>query len=95
MGKVMEQLGIADAMAKKVILKPALDGGMQVVAGQAEIGIYPTSEVAGIKGLTIVGPLPAGIGFCIRMECRLAHTLAPRSDRSAHRRGCPSRYRRP
>jgi molybdate transport system substrate-binding protein len=26
MGKVMEQLGIADAMAKKVIFKPALDG---------------------------------------------------------------------
>jgi hypothetical protein len=25
MGQVMEQLGIADAMAKKVILKPALE----------------------------------------------------------------------
>jgi molybdate transport system substrate-binding protein len=54
MGKVMEQLKIADAMAKKVILKPALDGGVQLVAaGQAEIGIYPASEVAGVKGLTI------------------------------------------
>ena len=64
MGKVMEQLGIADAMAKKVILKPALNGGVQLVAvGQAEIGIYPASEVAGVKGLTIVGPLPAEINF--------------------------------
>jgi len=64
MGKVMEQLDIADAMAKKVILKPALDGGVQLVAaGQAEIGIYPTSEVAGVKGLTIVGPLPPGINL--------------------------------
>ncbi|MFZ1047661.1 MAG: molybdate ABC transporter substrate-binding protein [Pseudolabrys sp.] len=62
MGKVIEQLGIAEAMAKKVILKPALDGGVQlVVAGQADIGIYPASEVASVKGLTIVGPLPAGI----------------------------------
>ena len=62
MGKVMEQLGIADAMAKKVILKPALDGGVQLVAaGQAEIGIYPASELAGVKGLNIVGPLPAEI----------------------------------
>jgi molybdate transport system substrate-binding protein len=61
MGKVMAQLNIADAMAKKVILKPALDGGVQlVVAGEAEIGIYPASEVAGVKGLTVVGPLPAG-----------------------------------
>ena len=65
MGKLMKQLGIADAMAKKVILKPALDGGVQlVVAGQAEIGIYPASEVAGVKGLTIVGPLPAEINTC-------------------------------
>jgi hypothetical protein len=66
MGKVMEQLGIADAMAKKVIFKPALDGGAQlVVAGEAEIGIYPASEVAGIKGLTVVGPLPADINLDI------------------------------
>jgi len=62
MGKVMEQLGIADAMAKKVIHRPALEGGVQLVAeGQAEIGIYPASEVAGVKGLAVVGPLPAGI----------------------------------
>jgi molybdate transport system substrate-binding protein len=62
MGEVMEQLGIADAMAKKVIFKPALDGGVQlVVTGQAEIGIYPASEVAGVKGLTVVGPLPTDI----------------------------------
>jgi molybdate transport system substrate-binding protein len=60
----MEQLGIADAMAKKVIFKPALEGGVQlVVAGQAEIGIYPASEVAGVKGLTAVGPLPADINL--------------------------------
>jgi len=64
MGKVMEQLGIADAMAKKIIHKPALDGGVQLVAGgEAEIGIYPASEVASVKGLTIVGSLPAGIDF--------------------------------
>ncbi len=66
MGKVMEQLGIADAMANKVIHKPALDGGVQLVAsGVAEIGIYPASEVAGIKGISFVGPLPAGIDLTI------------------------------
>jgi molybdate transport system substrate-binding protein len=64
MGEVMEQLGIANAMAKKAIFKPALDGGVQlVVTGQAEIGIYPASEVAGVKGLTVVGPLPADINL--------------------------------
>ncbi len=62
MGKVMEQLGIADAMASKVIHKPALDGGVQLVAaGEADIGIYPASEVAGIAGLAIVGSLPSGL----------------------------------
>ena len=62
MGKVMEQLGIADAMAKKVIHRPALEGGVQLVAdGQADIGIYPASEVANVKGVAVVGTLPAGI----------------------------------
>ncbi|HEX3859370.1 MAG TPA: substrate-binding domain-containing protein [Pseudolabrys sp.] len=66
MGKVMEQLGIADAMAKKVIHKPALEGGVELVAnGKADIGIYPASEVAAVKGLAIVGPLPAGIELTI------------------------------
>jgi molybdate transport system substrate-binding protein len=66
MGKVMEQLGIADAMAGKVIHKPALDGGVQLVAaGEADIGIYPASEVAGVDGLTVIGSLPPGLDLDI------------------------------
>lgn len=66
MAKVIGELGIADAMKAKTIHKPALDGGVQLVAsGEAEMGIYPASEVAGIKGISIVGPLPAGIDFTI------------------------------
>src|SRR5262249_58182933 len=66
MGKVIEQLGIADTMAKKVIHRPALEGGVQLVAqGQAEIGIYPASEVASVHGISVVGPLPAGVDFNI------------------------------
>jgi len=66
LGKVMEQLGIAEAMAKKTTYKPALDGGVEVVAGgQADIGIYPASEVAAVKGLAVVGPLPPGIALTI------------------------------
>src|SRR5204862_7719869 len=34
-----------------------------VAAGQAEIGIYPASEVTGVEGLIIVGPLPAEINL--------------------------------
>jgi len=66
MGKVMEQLGIADAVAKKVVHRPALEGGVQLVAeGQADIGIYPASEVANVKGVTIIGSLPTGIELSI------------------------------
>src|SRR5690349_22802107 len=66
MGKVMADLGIAGEIAKKVIHKPALDGGVQlVVAGEADIGMYPASEVAGVDGLTVVGSLPPRLDLAI------------------------------
>ena len=66
MGKVMEQLGIAGEMAGKIVHRPALDGGVDlVVNGQADIGIYPASEVASVKGIAAVGPLPPGIDLTI------------------------------
>jgi molybdate transport system substrate-binding protein len=62
MAKVIEQLGIADAMRSKVLHRPALDGGVDLVAkGEAEIGMYPASEVAHVKGVTVVGPLPTAV----------------------------------
>jgi molybdate transport system substrate-binding protein len=62
MGKLVEQLGIADAMKGKIIHRPALEGGVQLVAsGEAAIGFYPKSEVVNTDGLSVVGPLPAAI----------------------------------
>ena len=62
MGKLIEQFGISDAMKGKIIHRPALEGGVQLVAsGEAEIGFYPKSEVINTEGLTLVGPLPAAI----------------------------------
>ncbi len=62
MGKLLEKLGIADAVKGKLIHRPALEGGVELVeSGEAEIGFYPKSEVIGFKGLTIVGPLPPEI----------------------------------
>lgn len=62
MGKLIEQLGIADAMKGKIIHRPALEGGVQLVtSGEAEIGFYPKSEVINTEGLSLVGPLPAAI----------------------------------
>ena len=60
--KLLDQLGIVAAMQSKVIHRPALDGGAELVAkGEAELGIYPTSEVVHVKGVTVVGPLPAAL----------------------------------
>ena len=62
MGKLIEAMGIADAMKSKIIHRPALEGGVQLVAsGEADIGFYPKSEVINTDGLTVVGPLPAAI----------------------------------
>jgi molybdate transport system substrate-binding protein len=62
MAKVIEQLGITDAMVSKVVHRPALEGGAELVAkGEAEIGMYPASEVTHVNGVTLVGPLPADL----------------------------------
>jgi molybdate transport system substrate-binding protein len=59
MARLVEQLGIAAAIKQKVTYRPALDGGVQVVAtGAAEMGIYQSSEVAHVKGVAEIGPLP-------------------------------------
>jgi molybdate transport system substrate-binding protein len=59
MARLAERLGIADAIKDKVTYRAALDGGVQVVAdGKAEIGIYQSSEVGHVKGVSAVGPLP-------------------------------------
>jgi len=59
MGKLVEQLGIVDAMQGRILHRPALEGGVELVAsGEAEIGFYPKSEVINTEGLTLAGPLP-------------------------------------
>ena len=61
MGKLIETLGLAEAMKGKIIHRSALRGGIELVAsGEAEIGFYPKSEVLDPR-LSLVGPLPAAI----------------------------------
>ncbi|MBV9260832.1 MAG: substrate-binding domain-containing protein [Pseudolabrys sp.] len=59
LGKMLEKLGIAVDMQKKTTYRPALDGGVQLVArGEAELGIYPASEVIKISDVEVVGSVP-------------------------------------
>jgi molybdate transport system substrate-binding protein len=56
---VWERLGIADDMKPKLRFSNALDGGVAAIAkGEAEIGLYPLSEVISEKGVTSVGLIP-------------------------------------
>jgi molybdate transport system substrate-binding protein len=59
LAKVWETLGIADAMKPKMKFSNALDGGVAAIAqGEAEVGLYPLSEVISEKGVTVVGLIP-------------------------------------
>jgi len=59
LAKVWETLGIADAMQPKVKFSNALDGGVAAISkGEAEVGLYPLSEVISEKGVTVVGLIP-------------------------------------
>jgi len=59
LGKVIEQLQLGPDFNRKVLHRPALEGGVDLVAkGEADLGFYPTSEIVNIRGLTVAAPLP-------------------------------------
>ena len=69
LGKVIEQLGIAGALEGKRTFSNALDGGVDMITrGEAEIGIYPVSEVIAVKGIALVGLLPPALQSLIVYE---------------------------
>jgi molybdate transport system substrate-binding protein len=60
-GKLLERLGIADEVNAKAKL---IHGGAvadHIAAGEAEVGIHQISEILAVKGVVLVGPLPAEI----------------------------------
>jgi molybdate transport system substrate-binding protein len=60
-GKLLERLGIADEINAKAKL---IHGGAvadHIAEGEAEIGIHQISEILPVKGVVLVGPLPADI----------------------------------
>jgi len=58
---LFEKLGIANDLKPKAKL---INGGLvaeHIAKGEAEIGIHQISEIVPVKGVTLVGPLPAEI----------------------------------
>jgi molybdate transport system substrate-binding protein len=64
--KVIRQLGLADALAGRVTHKVGLAGGLAMIAsGEAELGIFPKSEIVSTAGVALAGPLPAELQLII------------------------------
>lgn len=57
--KLFSQLGIAEAMAQKVVISDA--GAGAVGSGQAEIGLQQVSEVIRVPRSEFVGPIPGEV----------------------------------
>jgi molybdate transport system substrate-binding protein len=57
--KIIKQLGIASVMAGRVVHKAGLAGGVAMIAnGEADLGIFPKSEMVNADGVTLLGGLP-------------------------------------
>jgi len=59
--KLLERLGIADAVNAKAVLVHGGAVADHVADGEAEIGVHQISEILPVKGAVLVGPLPAEI----------------------------------
>jgi molybdate transport system substrate-binding protein len=59
--RLLEKLGIADAVKPKAVLIPGGAVAEHVAKGEAELGIHQISEILPVKGITLVGPLPEDI----------------------------------
>jgi len=59
--RLFPQLGIADALARTVIVSDA--GAAKVGSGEAEIGLQQVSEVLRVPRADYVGPIPSDVQF--------------------------------
>lgn len=59
--KIMKDLGIDEEMAKKTKLAQAGYSADKVASGEAQYAIQNMSEIVPVKGVKLVGPLPADL----------------------------------
>ena len=59
--KLLETMGIAEAVKAKAVLVPGGLVAERLVTGEADLAIHQISEILAVKGATLVGPLPAEI----------------------------------
>jgi molybdate transport system substrate-binding protein len=75
--RMIALMGIADTVKPKLTLATAIGGGVDLVAaGKAEVGLFNVSEIVPIKGVTLVGPLPAELQTYIVFTAAIPATNA-------------------
>jgi molybdate transport system substrate-binding protein len=58
---LLDKLGLAEQVKAKAKLKQGGYVADLIVSGEAELGVHQISEIVPVKGVTLVGPLPAEI----------------------------------
>ena len=58
---LLARLGIADEVRPKAKLKQGGHVADLVASGEAELGVHQISEILPVKGVVLVGPLPAEV----------------------------------
>jgi molybdate transport system substrate-binding protein len=58
---VLKQLGLADTIKDKVVLWKGGYAAEAVASGRADLCLHQISEILPVKGVTLVGPMPAEI----------------------------------
>jgi molybdate transport system substrate-binding protein len=81
--KVVEKLGITDAMKPKTVLVPGAQAAEVVSKGQAELGVAMASEIVPVAGAQLVGPLPADLGMTLVFSGGVGATNKDREAASA------------
>jgi molybdate transport system substrate-binding protein len=61
--KMLEKMGIAEQVNRNAKLKPGGYVVELVAKGEADLGIHQISEILPVKGVKLVGPLPAEVNL--------------------------------
>jgi molybdate transport system substrate-binding protein len=69
--RVLDRLGIAEQMKTKTILVPGAAAEL-VARGEAELGIAQASEIVGVTGAQLVGPLPGELASMTMFAAAIA-----------------------
>ena len=80
---VLERLGIADAVRAKTQLVAGGYPAEKVASGEAELVVHQISEIVPVKGVVMIGPLPAGLQkvtvYSAGLAARSTHPEAARA----------------